>query len=70
MLDYKFDFSAASQLKRYPSTGIDVLIAGGGPGGMFAAMHCYRKGHNVRVLELGSRYDANGRFLQNGSRQF
>ena len=60
MLDYKFDFRPASQLKRYPPTGIDVLIAGGGLGGMFAALNCYRKGHNVRVLESAKGYDNNG----------
>ena len=60
MLDYKFDFTAALQLKRSPSTGIDVLVAGGGLGGMFAAINCYRKGHNVKILESAKGYDNNG----------
>ena len=60
MLDYKFDLSAASQLKRAPPSGIDIVIAGGGPGGLFAALHCYRKGHNVKVLESAGGYDLNG----------
>lgn len=63
MLDYKFDFSAASELKRYPSTGINVLVAGGGLGGMYAAMNCYQKGHNVTVIESARSYDNNGSFL-------
>lgn len=47
-------------MKRYPPSGIDVLVVGGGIGGMFAAIECHRKGHNVRVLEAGNSYDENG----------
>jgi succinate dehydrogenase/fumarate reductase flavoprotein subunit len=44
-------FPEASTLQRYPPTGIDILIVGGGLGGLTAALECYRKGHNVRILE-------------------
>jgi hypothetical protein len=38
--------------KRYPETGIDVLIVGAGMGGLMTALECWRKGHNVvRILE-------------------
>lgn len=60
MLDYKFDFSTVSELKCDPQSGIDIVIAGGGPGGLFAALYCYRKGHNVKVLESSGGYDLNG----------
>lgn len=38
-------------MKRQPSTGLDVLIVGGGLGGLFAAVEMCRQGHNVRVVE-------------------
>lgn len=57
MLDYKFDFPPAAGIRRYPSSGTDVLIIGGGIGGLFAAVNCWQKGHDVRILEAGTRYD-------------
>lgn len=39
---------------RYPETGINVLIAGAGLGGLTCALECWRKGHNVRVLDRSS----------------
>lgn len=36
---------------RYPETGIDVLIAGAGLGGLACALECWRKGHNVQILD-------------------
>lgn len=36
---------------RYPETGINVLVAGAGIGGLTCALECWRKGHNVRVLD-------------------
>jgi 2-polyprenyl-6-methoxyphenol hydroxylase-like FAD-dependent oxidoreductase len=41
----------AKAMDRYPLTGIDILIVGAGLGGLTAAIECYRKGHNVRVIE-------------------
>ncbi|KAL4987679.1 hypothetical protein BDW68DRAFT_197223 [Aspergillus falconensis] len=32
---------------RHPSTGITVLVAGAGMGGLMTALECWRKGHNV-----------------------
>ncbi|KIY48801.1 FAD/NAD(P)-binding domain-containing protein [Fistulina hepatica ATCC 64428] len=37
--------------ERDEPTGISILIAGGGIGGMTAAIECYRKGHDVCVVE-------------------
>jgi 2-polyprenyl-6-methoxyphenol hydroxylase-like FAD-dependent oxidoreductase len=39
------------QVMRYPETGINVLIAGAGLGGMTCALECWRKGHTVRILD-------------------
>ncbi|OHF01552.1 hypothetical protein CORC01_03042 [Colletotrichum orchidophilum] len=38
---------------RYPPTGIKVVIVGAGLGGLQAAVECWRKGHDVQVLEKG-----------------
>ncbi len=36
---------------RYPPSGIDVIVVGAGIGGLLTALECWRKGHNVSVLE-------------------
>jgi NADPH-dependent 2,4-dienoyl-CoA reductase/sulfur reductase-like enzyme len=36
---------------RYPPTGTKVVIVGGGPGGYHTALECWRKGHDVELLE-------------------
>ncbi|KAL8820679.1 MAG: hypothetical protein Q9191_007464 [Dirinaria sp. TL-2023a] len=41
----------ASKLKRYPETGISVLIIGSGIGGLMTALECWRKGHSVEIWE-------------------
>ncbi|OAG25974.1 FAD/NAD(P)-binding domain-containing protein [Alternaria alternata] len=38
-------------MEREPPTGVDVLVVGGGIGGLTCAIEAYRKGHNVRILE-------------------
>ena len=44
----------ASTLKRYPETGISVLIVGSGIGGLMSALECWRKGHSVQICERSS----------------
>ena len=39
------------EMPRKPLSGIEVLIVGGGLGGLAAAVECFRKGHDVTVLE-------------------
>ncbi|GLB04934.1 hypothetical protein AtubIFM57258_010960 [Aspergillus tubingensis] len=36
---------------RFPRTGLDVLVVGCGLAGMMAAIECWRKGHDVRIIE-------------------
>ena len=40
-----------STAKRYPQTGIFVLIVGSGIGGLMSALECWRKGHSIQILE-------------------
>ncbi|KAK6845598.1 hypothetical protein PG995_015708 [Apiospora arundinis] len=40
---------------RCPPSGISILIVGAGPAGLFAALECWRKGHDVRVIERSPR---------------
>ena len=37
--------------RRYPDTGISILVVGGGVGGLMCALECWRKGHQVRIFE-------------------
>lgn len=39
---------------RYPPTSVKVVIVGGGISGLFAALECWRKGHDVQVIERGA----------------
>lgn len=39
---------------RYPLSGVSVLIVGGGVAGLMAGLECWRKGHNVRIIEKSS----------------
>ncbi|KAI1462168.1 hypothetical protein F4805DRAFT_475330 [Annulohypoxylon moriforme] len=45
---------------RYPSTGLKVLVVGGGPGGLLTALECWRKGHQVQVLEKNTANSPSG----------
>lgn len=47
-------------LNKHPDTGISVLIAGGGIGGLFTALESYRNGHQVTVLEARPSNDPAG----------
>ncbi len=47
-------------VERRPSSGISVLIVGAGVAGVMSALECWRKGHNVRILERSPGPDAAG----------
>ncbi|KAK7992588.1 hypothetical protein PG988_001382 [Apiospora saccharicola] len=40
-----------TQLARSPLSGISVCVVGAGPAGVYTALQCWRKGHNVCILE-------------------
>ena len=49
--------------ERHPSSGIDVLVAGGGVAGLYFALECLRNGHKVTVLESRTDVDPAGKLL-------
>ncbi|KAI0873009.1 FAD/NAD(P)-binding domain-containing protein [Hypoxylon argillaceum] len=53
-------------VRRYPRTGIKVVISGAGIGGMFAALECWRKGNDVEILEQNDALSTIGDFLAIG----
>jgi 2-polyprenyl-6-methoxyphenol hydroxylase-like FAD-dependent oxidoreductase len=54
---------SAKSMLRAPSTGIDMLIVGGGIGGMTLAIESHRKGHNVRLIEQRENFDSIGMYI-------
>ncbi|KAI4675634.1 uncharacterized protein J4E88_007668 [Alternaria novae-zelandiae] len=51
------------QMKREPRTGIDILVVGGGIGGLTFAIEAHRKGHDVRVLERNDEGQYSGEII-------
>ena len=47
--------------ERQPLSGIDVLVAGAGLGGLMAAVELFRQGHNVRMIEAKYKMEGLGR---------
>ncbi|KAI8625759.1 FAD/NAD(P)-binding domain-containing protein [Xylariaceae sp. FL1651] len=45
---------------RLPLTGISIIVAGGGIGGLMFALEAWRQGHDVRVFEKNQRFDTLG----------
>lgn len=58
-----FDQSARRLPERSPPTGISVLVVGAGVSGLLAALECWRKGHNVRIIEKSLMRLRSGRSL-------
>ena len=48
-------------VERSPRNGIKVIIVGGGVGGIFTALECWRKGCEPVVLERAEKLSALGR---------
>ncbi|KAI1848521.1 hypothetical protein JX265_013804 [Neoarthrinium moseri] len=40
-----------TRAQRHPPSGISVLVVGGGPAGVYAALECWRKEHHVSIVE-------------------
>ncbi|KAF5011313.1 hypothetical protein FDECE_2563 [Fusarium decemcellulare] len=54
-------FEGTPVFDRYPSSGIDILIVGGGLGGLSFAIEAYRKGHDVRVIDRRPHFNDYGK---------
>lgn len=54
----------ADRVLRYPPTGISAVIVGGGIAGLWAALECWIKSHEVVVLEKSPKMSASGMFLE------
>lgn len=55
--------SVASTIRNhYPPSGLSILIAGGGIGGLTFAIEAYRKGHDVRLIEKRPNFDGYGKY--------
>ncbi|KAK1624454.1 hypothetical protein BDP81DRAFT_464608 [Colletotrichum phormii] len=52
---------------RWPSTGLKVLIVVGGPAGLLTALECWKKGHDVEVVEKNSKNSTIGDVIFIGS---
>ncbi|KAI1255663.1 hypothetical protein MGN70_002778 [Eutypa lata] len=50
-IDTSAQVGSGTTTKRSPPSGISVLIVGAGPAGVYAALECWRKGHDVRIVE-------------------
>jgi 2-polyprenyl-6-methoxyphenol hydroxylase-like FAD-dependent oxidoreductase len=53
-----------TRMEREPLTGIDILVVGGGIGGLTFAIEAYRKGHDVQILERNGEGQYSGVYLQ------
>ncbi|KAJ4191259.1 hypothetical protein NW767_011055 [Fusarium falciforme] len=53
-------FNNVGPIKRYPSSGLSILIVGGGIAGLGMAIEGYRKGHDVRVIDRRPNFEDYG----------
>lgn len=53
-------FNNAEPIQRYPSSGLSILIVGGGIAGLGMAIEGYRKGHDVRVIDRRPNFEDYG----------
>ncbi|KAI2463289.1 hypothetical protein F4781DRAFT_417159 [Annulohypoxylon bovei var. microspora] len=51
---------------RFPPSGMKIIIVGAGPAGLLTAIECWRKGHNVEVLEKSPTFSSIGDIITIG----
>ncbi|VUC37218.1 unnamed protein product [Clonostachys rosea] len=56
-------FEGTPIFSRYPSSGIYILVVGGGLGGLSFAIEAYRKGHGVSVIDRRPHFNDYGDFV-------
>lgn len=54
-------FASAKPIERQPSSGLSILVVGGGIAGLGFAIEAYRKGHDVRIIDRRPNFDDYGR---------
>lgn len=54
-------FGNAKPIKRQPSSGLSILVVGGGIAGLGFAIEAYRKGHDIRIIDRRPNFDDYGR---------
>lgn len=54
-------FANAKPIERKPSSGLSILVVGGGIAGLGFAIEAYRKGHEVRIIDRRPNFDDYGR---------
>ncbi|RYP83146.1 hypothetical protein DL769_001452 [Monosporascus sp. CRB-8-3] len=59
-------FKDAESIKRYPSSGLTILVVGGGIAGLGFAIEGYRKGHDVRIIDRRPNFDDYGDLIAIG----
>lgn len=62
-IDTSAQVGSGTTTKRSPPSGISVLIVGAGPAGVYAALECWRKGHDVRIVERHPSASTEGQLL-------
>lgn len=50
-------YGDAKIMKRYPSSGISILVIGGGIAGLAFAIEAHRKGHDIRIIEKRAHFE-------------
>ncbi|KAF5515166.1 FAD-dependent monooxygenase fsr3 [Colletotrichum siamense] len=53
-------FASADIIRREPSSGLSILVVGGGIAGLGFAIEGYRKGHDIRIIDRRPNFDDYG----------
>ncbi|KAF6787322.1 FAD binding domain protein [Colletotrichum musicola] len=60
-------FHGSQPIERQPSSGLSILIVGGGIAGLGFAIEAYRKGHDVRIIDRRPHFDDYGDIIGIGN---
>jgi NADPH-dependent 2,4-dienoyl-CoA reductase/sulfur reductase-like enzyme len=67
MPNTKNEFEETPIFRRYPPSGINILVTGAGLGGLSFAIEAHRKGHDVCVIDRRPDFDDYGKTVQTNS---
>lgn len=56
-------FENTPVFERYPSSGLDILVVGGGIAGLSFAIEACRKGHQVRIIDRRPHFEDYGTYV-------